>query len=110
MPGSLLKILFGSVMRMRILQYLVIHGEGYATGMAEVVNIALFGVQNQLYHMEKAGVLKSRKTGMRRMFRFNTRHPLAPELLALLRKSLRYFPAPKVAKRIRGRRGRRKNG
>lgn len=82
------EVLFGNATVEKILFYILIHGDGYATRMADRFNIALNGIQQQLQRLEDGGILVSEKIGKTRMYRLNLAYPLMPALRVLLRQAL----------------------
>jgi hypothetical protein len=86
----MLKAIFGSERRGKILLFIYTNGESYPTEIARVFGYYLNGVQNQLLNMEKDGLLFSRLRGKVRLFKLNPRYPFKKELEALLEKSLKF--------------------
>jgi predicted ArsR family transcriptional regulator len=87
----MLKPLFGSVNRERVLIYILARGEAYAREIATYFNVALLGVQRQLERLEAGGVLYSRQAGRTRLYGFNPRYAFLNELKALLEKALAFY-------------------
>ena len=88
----MLKEIFGSEIKARLLLYLYSNGESYPTEMARTFGLYLSAVQNQLLNMEKDGLLYSRLKGRTRLFGFNPRYPFKKELEALLERALVFLP------------------
>ena len=88
----MLKSLFGSVNRERVLIYILARGEGYAREMARFFETDLLGIQRQLENLENGGVLYSRQVGRTRLYSFNPRYPFLPELRSLLEKAISFYP------------------
>lgn len=92
MEANLLQTLFGSLSAERVLLYLVVQGEGYATEIARVFDTDLSPIQNQLERMEQRGLLSCEKVGRKKVFRINPEYPLAKELEALVSRSVPHLP------------------
>ena len=88
----MLKALFGSVNRERVLIYIFARGEGYAREMARFFETDLLGIQRQLVKLETGGVLYSRLAGRTRLYSFNPRYPFLTELKDLLDKAVSFYP------------------
>jgi DNA-binding transcriptional ArsR family regulator len=84
----MLRSIFGSVSRERILTFLVSSREGYASEIARQAGLDLFAVQKQLEQFEADGLLQSRPVGRMRVFSFNPKYPLLKELKSLVEKAL----------------------
>ncbi len=76
----------------RILLFIHACDEGYAREIATNFGISLSAIQKQLMHLEEAGVLASRLRGRVRLYQFNPRYPLLPELRKLFDRALEYMP------------------
>jgi len=103
----MLKAVFGSEIKAKLLLYLYSNGESYPTEIARTFGIHLFAVQNQLLNMEKDGLLYSQLKGRIRLFGLNPRYPFKKELEALLEKALAFLPKeerPLYIRRLRPRR------
>jgi len=87
----MLKAIFGTETRAKILLYLYSNGESYPTEMARILGLYLNTVQNQLWNMEKEGLLYSRHRGKVRLFGLNPRYPFKKEIGALLEKALTFI-------------------
>jgi len=88
----MLEPLFESEKKEKILLYLYTHGEAYAREISNAFRFNLNTVQNQLFNLEKNGVLYSKLKGKVRLFGINPRYPFKKELAALLEKALKFIP------------------
>lgn len=88
----LLKPLFGSKNRERVLVFIQARGEGYAREIARFYDIEHSPILNQLEKLESGGVIVSRKVGRTVQYQFNPRYALLSELKALLDKAIAYYP------------------
>ena len=84
----MLRTVFGSASRERILTFLVSNQEGYASEIARRGDLDLFAVQKQLEQFETDGLLQSRRVGRMRVYTFNPKYPLLKELKNLIEKAL----------------------
>lgn len=106
----MLKALFGSEKKGKILLYLYTHGESYPTEIARAFKFYLNAVQNQMLNMERDGILFSRLKGKVRLFGLNPRYPFKKELEAILEKALNFilpeekeeFFTPRLRPRLTG--------
>ena len=105
MRGSMLKSIFGSERKGRILMFIHVRGESYPTEIGRALGYYLNSVQNQLSNLEREGVLYSKLKGNVRLFGMNPRYPFKRELEALLEKALTFVP-PEERTRIYMRRTR----
>ncbi|MFB0565562.1 MAG: hypothetical protein ACETWK_07780 [Candidatus Aminicenantaceae bacterium] len=88
----MLKGIFGSEKKGKILLYIYTNGESYPTEIAKAFSFYLNGVQNQLLNMERDGILYSKLKGKVRLFGMNPRYPFRKELISLLEKTLAFIP------------------
>lgn len=88
----MLKSIFGSEKKGKILLYIYLNGESYPTEIARVFNYYLNTVQNQLLNMERDGILYSKLKGNVRLFGLSPRYPFKKELLSILKKALEFVP------------------
>lgn len=88
----MLKAIFGSDKKGKILLYLYTNGESYPREIAKIFNFYLNAVQKQLLNMERDGILYSKFKGKVRLFGFNPRYPFKRELELLLEKILKFVP------------------
>ena len=84
----MLRSIFGSDSRERILIFLVSNQEGYASEIARISDLDLFAIQKQLEQFEADGLLQSRPVGRMRVYSFNSKYPLLKELKNLVEKAL----------------------
>jgi predicted ArsR family transcriptional regulator len=94
----------------KVLLFLSAYREGYAKQIADVFNISVNGIQQQLYRLEEGGVLVSLKKGNTRIFTFNPRYVFLKELNALLDKAMKMLPEKEIKKYYRNRTRPRKSG
>jgi DNA-binding transcriptional ArsR family regulator len=85
----MLKPVFGSESSERVLAFLVTHEAGYASEIAQSIDMDLFAVQKQLGKFESAGLLASRTVGRTRVYRFDAAYPLLGELKSLIVAAIR---------------------
>ncbi|MBC7876757.1 MAG: winged helix-turn-helix transcriptional regulator [Anaerolineales bacterium] len=88
----MLKPLFGSEVREKVLIFLVARGSGYPTEIAAFFNVSLRQIQNQLDLLESGSVLASQLIGKTRIYEFNPRYAFLGELKTLLEKALSFYP------------------
>lgn len=88
----MLEALVGSNNKERALLYLVARGEGYAREIARFFETSLAPIQKQLETLEYGGILCSRLVGRTRLYGFDPRFALLPELKAILEKTLTFYP------------------
>ena len=88
----MLEPLLGSMIKERILLFLMMQGEGYPSGLARVLGRRLFPVQDQLRKLEDGGIVVSRLMGRTRIYSLNPRYAFRRELLALLQKAYEFLP------------------
>jgi predicted transcriptional regulator with HTH domain len=88
----MLKSIFGSEIRGKILLFIYTHGESYPTEIARALGCYVNSIQNQLANLERDGVLYSRLKGTVRLFGINPRYPFKKELIAFLEKGLIFIP------------------
>ncbi len=87
----MLEPLLGSLNSERVLIFILVREEGYASEMARFFDTDLYGLQRQLDKLEAGGVLASNKAGKTRLYRFNPRYSFRKELIALLNKALSFY-------------------
>ncbi len=83
----MLEGLYGNQTIEKLLWYLDLYAEGYATSIAKTCGIPLTTVQNSLNRLEAGGILSSTLIGKTRVYEFNPRWPFLSELRSLLRSS-----------------------
>lgn len=106
----MLEELFGSRNRERVLQYILIRGEGYAKEIADFYESSLDPIQKQLERLELGGILVSRTIGRTRLFVFNPRYAFKKELISLLEKAREYYDPKEQEKLLVFRRRPRRKG
>jgi DNA-binding transcriptional ArsR family regulator len=87
----MLRAIFGTETKAKILLFLYSSRESYPTEIASTLGLYLNTVQNQLLNMEKDGLLYSRLRGKVRLFGISPRYPFRKELEALLEKALAFI-------------------
>ena len=95
----MLEELLGSKNRERVLQFILVRGEGYAKEIADFYSSSVDPIQKQLERLEQAGVLVSQMVGRTRLFMFNPRYAFKDELIALLEKAQQFYD-PKELERL----------
>ncbi len=88
----MLKAIFGSEIKGKLLLFIYSNGESYPTEMARAFKFYLNAVQNQLLNMESNGILYSKLKGKVRLFGLDPRYPFKKELELLLAKILEFIP------------------
>ena len=88
----MLESLLGSVNKERVLLFIYAKGEGYPRDIARYFSTALTPVQRQLDLLERGGILVSRLVGRTRIYTFNPGYPLLPEITALLKRAITFYP------------------
>jgi DNA-binding transcriptional ArsR family regulator len=88
----MLKAIFGSEKKGKILLFIYANGESYPTEIARVFGYYVNSVQNHLANMEKSGILYSKLKGKVRLYGLNPRYPFKKELEALFDKILKFVP------------------
>jgi predicted transcriptional regulator len=88
----MLKPLFGSEVREKVLIFLVSRESGYPTEVATFFNVSVRQIQNQLDILESGSVLVSQLIGKTRVYEFNPRYAFLNELKILLEKALSFYP------------------
>ncbi len=88
----MLKAIFGSEKKGKILLFIYTNGESYPTEIARVFDYYLNSVQNQLLNLERDGILYSKLKGKVRLFGLNPRYPFKKELDVLFDKTLKFIP------------------
>ena len=106
----MLASLLGSISGERILVYLFARGEGYAREIARFYNTDLSPIQKALEKFEAQGILSSRLAGRTRLYSFNPRYALKPEIENLLRKAITFYPPNEREALLMNRRRPRRSG
>jgi hypothetical protein len=88
----MLETILGSANKEKVLIYLAARDEGYPREIARYYDTDLAPIQQQLEKLEFGGVLYSKVIGRTRLYAFNPRYPFLKELLALLLKTLDFYP------------------
>ncbi|NIM96399.1 MAG: ArsR family transcriptional regulator [Anaerolineales bacterium] len=88
----MLEPLLGSISSERVLIFILVRDEGYATEIAHFFDADLYAIQRQLEKLELGGVFVSRTAGRTRLYSFNPRYPFLDELKSLLAKALSFYP------------------
>lgn len=102
--------LLGSISSERVLLFLYAREEGYPREIARFFNTDLAPLQRQLIKLEIHGVLSSRMAGRTRLYSFNPRYAFKPEIEALLKKALEFYPPDDKEKLLMNRRRPRRSG
>ncbi len=89
--AAMLKGIFGSEKRGKILLYIYTNGESYPREIAKIFDLYLNAVQKQLLNLEKDGVLYSKLKGKVRLFGLNPRYPFKREMESLFEKALKFI-------------------
>ena len=106
----MLEPILGSKSRERVLVFLRARNEGYAREIARFYEADLVQIQKQLDRLEFAGVLAGRAAGRTRLYVFNPRYPFLRELVALLDKTLQFYPQRERDRLLLNRRRPRRRG
>jgi hypothetical protein len=106
----MLTSLLGSINGERVLIYLFARGEGYAREIARFYNTNLSPIQKGLEKFEAGGILNSRLAGKTRLYTFNPRYALKPEIENLLEKALTFYPPSEREALLMNRRRPRRSG
>lgn len=88
----MLRELFGSKTRERVLLFILTHRDAYAREMARELGCALNTIQKQLAALEEGDVVYSRLRGRTRLYSLNPRYVFRRELEALLERALQAMP------------------
>jgi hypothetical protein len=106
----MLESLIGSLNREKALVFMISRQEGYAREIARFYDTDLDPIQKQLDRLELGGILVSRSVGRTRLYTFNPRYALLPELKALLEKTLSFYPNELQTRLLENRRRPRRRG
>lgn len=88
----MLEYLFGSQSVEKILFYLLVNENCYASELQRQLGGALSPIQKGLGRLEKGGIIVSTLKGRTRIYQFNPRYPFLQELKQFLNKSYRFLP------------------
>ncbi len=89
----MLKPLFGSDVREKVLIFLFARDSGYPAEIAAFFKLSISQIQSQLDILENGSVLTSQLIGRTRVYEFNPRYAFLRELKMLLEKALSFYPA-----------------
>jgi hypothetical protein len=106
----MLESLVGSLNREKALVFMISRQEGYAREIARFYDTDLNPIQKQMDKLELGGILVSRPVGRTRLYTFNPRYALLPELKALLEKTLSFYPKELQTRLLENRRRPRRRG
>jgi hypothetical protein len=106
----MLESLVGSLSREKVLVFMISRQEGYAREIARFYDTDLNPIQKQLDKLELGSILVSRLVGRTRLYTFNPRYALLPELKALLEKTVSFYPKELHTKLMENRRRPRRRG
>lgn len=106
----MLESLVGSLNREKVLVFIIARQEGYAREIARFYDTDLDPIQKQLDKLEQGSVLYSRMIGRTRLYAFNPRYALLPELKALLEKTVSFYPKELQDRLLENRRRPRRRG
>jgi hypothetical protein len=107
---EMLAPLLGSISGERALLFIYARGEGYAREIARFYNTDLTPIQKGLEKFEINGILSSRLVGKTRLYSFNPRYALKPEIENLLKKALTFYPPKEREELLMNRRRPRRGG
>lgn len=88
----MLESLFGNAVIEKILFYLVVNEECYASQLKEVFQLPLFSFQRALARLEKGSIIISHRKGKTLLYQFNPRYPFLKELKTLLERAYDGYP------------------
>lgn len=88
----MLESLFGNVVIEKVLFYLIVNGDCYASQLKEVFQMPLFSFQRALARLEKGGIIVSHRKGKTLLYQFNPRYPFLVELKSFLERAYDGFP------------------
>ena len=77
----------------KVLLYLLVREEGYASAIADFYGIPNNPVQKQLARLESDGVIVSQTIGKVRNYQLNPRYPFMEPLKSLLKAAIAAYPA-----------------
>jgi hypothetical protein len=106
----MLSSLLGSISGERALLFIYARGEGYAREIARFYNTNLAPIQRGLEKFEINGLLNSRLVGKTRLYSFNPRYALKPEVENLLKKAIKFYPPDQQEALLMNRRRPRRRG
>ena len=88
----MLEYLFQNKNVEKVLIYLLLHEQAYASELSRAFGTALDPIQKTLLKLERGGLLVSFLRGKTRMFEWNPRYPFLKEIQALAQKAYEYLP------------------
>ncbi len=88
----MLEKLFGNPVIEKILFYLLINEQSYASELKEVFDIPLYSIQMALARLEKGGIIVRQAKGKTQLYQFNPRYPVLNELKVFLKKAYSFLP------------------
>jgi hypothetical protein len=106
----MLESIVGSLNREKVLVFMIARQEGYAREIARFYDTDLDPIQKQMDKLELGSILVSRSVGRTRLYTFNPRYLLLPELKTLLEKTLSLYPKDLQTKLVENRRRPRRKG
>lgn len=106
----MLSSLLGSISGERTLLFIYARGEGYGREIARFFNTDLAPIQRGLEKFEANGLLNSRLVGKTRLYSFNPRYALRPEVENLLKKAIKFYPPNQQEALLMNRRRPRRSG
>ena len=89
---KILENILRSTSSARVLLFLFARGERYPREIARFYHTAVAPIQKALARLELSGVLYSRLIGKTRLYAFNPRYALKPEIDRLLDRALTFYP------------------
>lgn len=89
----MLEPLLGSTNAERVLMFIAIRSEGYASEIAHFFDTDLYGIQKQIEKFETGGILIAKQAGRTRIYQFSPRYAFLKELQTLLEKAFSYYPS-----------------
>jgi predicted transcriptional regulator len=89
----MLSVLLGSKNAERVLLFLLVNEQCYASEIQKTFNIPLTPLQSMIQKLEKAGVLTAETAGKKKLCRLNPDYPLHRELKDLLKTAFVHLPS-----------------
>lgn len=87
----MLEPLLGSTNAERVLMFIAIRSEGYASEISHFFDTDLYGIQKQIEKFETGGILVAKQAGRTRIYQFSPRYAFKTELQMLLEKAFSYY-------------------
>ncbi|MCP5505274.1 MAG: hypothetical protein H7A38_00125 [Chlamydiales bacterium] len=88
----MIKHLFGNQNIEHVLFFLFVNEKCYGAQLQTLLNLPLTPIQRALSHLEKNGIICSTLIGKKRLYEFNSIHPLRWEIESLLKKAYTLLP------------------